>query len=99
MRMKKLQKDVAEILTSKPETRNSDTKLYLEILKKINPTFVNQPFCEVFGNKNLPKYDSVSRARRKLQELYPCLRADSNVEAAREVAELEYIEYARNTVR
>ena len=32
---------------------------------------------------NLPSFETVSRARRKVQEAYPHLRANANVEAGR----------------
>ena len=94
MRLRNLQNEVREILTNKPYTRNSDRDLYCAYLAKFDPSVLRAPFVIVMQNKDLPSIESVGRARRKVQELYPELRADANVEAFREVREEEYRDYA-----
>lgn len=91
-----LHKRVLGILCEDPSTRNSDTQLYIKYISKFYGTrFLNQPFVITFTDSTLPKFESIGRVRRKLQELYPHLKADENVEAAKEVMEGEYKEYAK----
>lgn len=91
-----IHKRVLEILCEDPATRNSDKDLYIKYISKYyGNRFLNQPFVITFTDKNLPNYLTVGRARRKIQELYPHLKADENVSAVKEVMEGEFEEYAK----
>ena len=82
MKMKKVAPIVQSILLNNPKTRNSDTVLYEAICIKINPNVENMSFSEVMLNRDmlgLPKYNSVSRVRRKLQRDHEELRATKEV--------------------
>lgn len=62
---------VRDILLMKPETRNSDHRLYAEYIKKVkqNPNAIELIDCFINPKKNgLVSFESVSRARRRLQE-------------------------------
>lgn len=73
---------VKQILISNPSTRNSDTILYAAVCEKINPIACNLSFSTVMAKREefgFPKYDTVGRARRKLQEEFEELRASEEV--------------------
>ena len=72
-----IEKKVKSILMEKPEARDDDRVLYVILMERINPIAPGMPFDRVFLNASrlgLPNYDSVSRARRKLQHQFPELR-------------------------
>lgn len=90
---------VKEILERKPETRNSDDELYFEVCKKINPDAIAKPFYMVVLHRkehSLPPFESVRRARQKLQASYPELCGSDEVEAMRCVNETIVNNYARS---
>lgn len=88
----KLFDTVKRILTIYPTTRNSDKALIGEVLRSIGAVTT----VEYFGDKEavlleqllsgkLPSFESITRARRKVQELHPELEATSSeVRAARQ---------------
>lgn len=89
---------VKEMLENHPFTRNSDSKLYVKVCEKIAPEAIGKPFWYVLGNLkewNLPGFETVRRARQKLQVLHPELAACSDVESGRMVREEEFRDYAR----
>ena len=93
MNNKKVKKIVQGILIKYPESRNSDDILWLYVCKECNQDATLKPFDEVLRSMeilSLPKYASVSRARRKVVKEFPELRGDSNVEAGRELEEENY---------
>lgn len=104
--MKKLlnvQEKVKDILIKYPKTRSNDMLLYLKFAERIDEEFqqnvMKLPFATVISNMeeyHLPTFGSVGRARRKLQEKYPELRATDQVQGFRADREEAYREYARN---
>lgn len=101
-RMKELSNRVKAILEANTNARNSDNILYLHILRSygadkgldIDKMSVPMLFlhCKDMG---LPSLESVGRARRKMQEMYPHLRGDENVQIGREMQEETYRQYAK----
>lgn len=98
-----IQARVHAILTHFPATRSNDMLLYLKLAQSIDAEYhqkaLNRPFKDVLLNLeeyHLPSFGSVGRARRKLQEKYPELRADNNVQQLRDQQEEKYREYARS---
>jgi hypothetical protein len=92
---------VKTILDAKPQTRNSDDLLYYEVCVKSNSDCSYLPFWKVMQNRKayrIPPFESVRRARQKLQATYPELASDSDVEAQRELNEEVFRDYARGTV-
>ena len=102
MRLRGLTKRVKSILEANENTRNSDNILYLHILRSygrekgldIDKMSVPMLFlhCKDLG---LPTFESTGRARRKVQELYPELSGDDDVQIARELNEEEFRRYAQ----
>lgn len=73
---------VKGVLEENPSTRNSDTILYEAVCREMNPTACTLSFSTVMTKRaelGLPKYDTVGRARRKLQQKDKALRAIEKV--------------------
>lgn len=102
MRMTNLQSKVEGILLVNEKCRDSDNLLYLEVLRKvattegINLDAMNVPeFFMHIADYGFPQYESVSRARRKLQEENDWLEASDRVKKARAEKEEEMREWSR----
>lgn len=73
---------VREVLTDKPETRNSDTTLYLAVCERMNPDACRMSFSTVFEHRKelgIPNMETVRRSRQNLQSKYESLRATKEV--------------------
>jgi hypothetical protein len=104
-RIKDVEKRVRAILIEDRQARNSDSFLYLKVLQKMGaekgidieglsiPTFLL-----TMSELGFPPFESVRRARQKLQEHNPELRACEAVEEARAENELGYREYVKSAV-
>lgn len=77
-----------------PETRNSDRSLILTVYSEFCGVF-SQPFFKVMDNTDLPSFESIRRARQKIQAENENLRAVKPVEDARISMQEEYIRYAK----
>lgn len=91
-----LAKIVKEELEQNEDCRNSDATLIMEILKRFHLSN-NTPISVVLDgitSKKIPPFESITRARRKVQELYPHLSASKKVEEHRINNEQEYIEFS-----
>lgn len=84
-RCEKMTQEIYELLTLRPETRNSDKILWVAMLR--NRGMDNQPIYRVMFDDNAPNFESVSRIRRKLQKTYPELQATDEVVEGRMIAE------------
>ncbi len=92
---------VKRILINEPETRNSDDLLYLKVCEYINIVAVNMPFKDMLLKRKewgIPPFESVRRSRQKVQEKYPELSGNANVEGHRKLNEEVFREYARGNV-
>lgn len=100
MKLGQLKVMVQFILQEVPRTRNSDNALYVEVChmvaQKKGIDLDSMLFSRVFNSGEFPKYESVSRVRRKIQEEQPELRAEADVEAYRMLQEEEFKKFARN---
>lgn len=92
----KVQGLVYQALTEKPETRADNFLLILEVYGKlINEHMSLKTVLENHTLLGLPSIESITRARRKLQEKYPELKTPAAV-AIRAGEEAEYRAYAIN---
>ena len=89
-------------LTVCPETRNSDSFLYLKIIeqmaidKGMNIQQISLPsFLENYARWGFPPFETVRRTRQKIQEKFPELASNETVAAFREEKEEVFREYAR----
>lgn len=99
-RLTDIQDTVFHILQMYDVARQSDEILYLMFLRqacddKINVDNIRlKIFLENRAFWELPSYESVSRARRKVQALHPELKANPVVEMHKEKSEEVYKEWA-----
>lgn len=97
-------KELVQILLEKnPKTRNSDSYLYLCVLnviaqkRNINLSKISVPqFLLNLSISPFPPFESVRRARQKLQRAFPHLSANAEVEVLRDEQEEAYLEFARS---
>lgn len=95
---------VKSILLENKDARNSDRYLYyLVCMKKFPQVTLGMVSLESYLLDKMiydtfPDFASVSRCRRKVQELYPQLRADKEVADFREYKEQEYKDYAKRRI-
>lgn len=96
---------VKEVLEQYSQTRNSDSLLYLKVLERhsyergIELRMLSVPvFLTQMNEMGFPKFESVRRARQKLQATYPHLAASEPVETFRADNERAYREFARSEV-
>lgn len=83
---------VEKIMREHSEARDDDFKLYGWACKESDARVMSLSFSQVLWNAsklNIPSYESVTRARRKLQELHPELRGKKY--QARQSKQSEYI--------
>lgn len=100
--MYKIEEVVAQILEEDEQARNSDNYLFYEFCKRLNPAVLSSNLGNVlltYGESGLPRYGSISRARRKLQAQRPELRGNSNVKRWRSENEVAVRSYASMEVR
>ena len=96
---------VKSILEQDQRARNSDSFLYLRVLKhieseqreKLNGVTVFDFLLNLQG-RVYPCFESVRRSRQKIQREYPELAASEEVQAYRDENEAMYHEYARSEV-
>lgn len=103
--LKNLSSLVHLILEHYPQTRNSDGLLWLKVLesqayeKEIDLRMLSVPsFLPRIKELGFSPFESVRRARQKLQATYPHLAASEPVETFRADNERAYREYARGEV-
>ena len=75
--MKDYHTKVRQILSDIPATRDDDMLLYGAFLAKYSYVAMDETFyhvCRTARARKLPSYESISRARRKIQEQMPSLR-------------------------
>lgn len=92
--MKNYYDQVKEIMTQHPVTQDDDMKLYAQFLFQNKYVARDENFYDVLissKKRNLPSYESITRARRKVQEQEPTLRGKRYVE--RQKKEEEYHDY------
>lgn len=96
---------VKSILEQHEECRSSDSFLYLKVLrviakeKHISLEFMTiLDFLANYHGKAFPPFESVRRARQKLQATYSDLAACQKVQEARMENEAEYHNYALSEV-
>lgn len=86
---------VKQELETNTESKSDDFILILNVLK--NYVTTEMSLESIFKNHarlEIPCLESITRCRRKLQELYPELR-NEKMQQNREVAKQAYIEYAK----
>ena len=95
---------VKDILTNYPQTRNSDSLLYLKVLQRIagvNDIHLDNITIPTFllglSKSPFPCFESVRRSRQKLQEKNPELSASEEVQECRHENEKVYRKFSRSS--
>ena len=94
-RVREVTPKVLQMLKEHPATRSNDRLLIREIYTKCYGVNPYAPFGEVVMRNDLPSFESIRRARQKVQEYCEDLRAAEPVESIRIAEQEEYVEYAR----
>jgi hypothetical protein len=96
---------VKTILETNPQTRNSDSLLYLKVLehvaiqKGLDLSTFSVPYFLIHMNLyNFPCFESVRRTRQKIQNQYPELKGCEAVQEARAENEQIFRQYAKGSV-
>lgn len=96
MEIKDTKAFVEYLLREYPALRESDDELYLEVLRRVHPSWnngrittniENMPIGEFFSerkNMKLPSFESVRRSRAKIMEEHPELKPCEAVQKGRE---------------
>ena len=93
---KQIRKVVKKILEDDEYARGDDDYLILKVVQELRPELTGSLFVTVMTNlKNCSKdkqitFEGVTRARRKVQEMYPNLRASTKIEKSRREEEENY---------
>ena len=98
MAILKINDNVKELLQNYEQCRDSDMYLYGKYISIYYNELRNVLLAIAMQNSKrykLPSYESVSRARRKLQENIPELRASEKAEKARYEQQIEIVDYVR----
>lgn len=96
--IKKVEDVVRGIMECRPEARNSDNILYSFVISEYNPLALKQPLGEYlryFKDLHIPRFETVARCRRKLQEKNEHLRGAEDVRRWREENETRFFNYAK----
>ena len=73
----KINDTIEEILFYQKHTRDCDFYLYNQVLKIYNAQNITAiELLKAMKNKTIPSFESVSRARRQLQQMRPDLRGE-----------------------
>ena len=97
-KMVKVEGLVRKVLEEKKEARSDDFLLIFSVYKAIDERIVYKEFRRVMRDHIelcLPSFESITRARRKLQSQFPSLKPSKEVRAARKLEEKLIKEYSR----
>lgn len=89
-KLEKINKIVRNVLEKYPDTRSNDNILILRTLKEMNQN-INKSLAEILLTTKV-SFESITRARRKIQRENPEL-SDKETVVARSEEELKYEEY------
>ena len=96
---------VRNILENYKQTRNCDGLLYLKVLehyslqRNIELRMLSVPvFLTQMDEMGFPGFETVRRARQKIQATYPQLSASDTVRGFRAEQEAEFREFARSDI-
>ena len=95
-RLYDVQMKTEQILLEHPASRDSDDVLYYHFVKEINPNISAQQMLLNREALGLPSYETVRRARQKLQEKREDLRGTLRIRNLRKEKEVEFLDFARN---
>lgn len=89
---------VIDILISDKRARDDDMYLYLQVCRECNPNAEHMNFGFVLENMavlQIPRFESVRRARQRAQAVHPDLRAEGAAADARREREKDFYKFAK----
>jgi hypothetical protein len=92
-KLRQLQGVVKNVLEEKPETRRSDTELIIEVFRR-SGVDTSESFISLARRGQLKQMESITRARRKVQEEHPELK-DATTAALRAENEETFRAFAK----
>lgn len=98
--LKTVEGKVKAILQKNEDARNDDMVLYLALCNLYLEDAGNMPLAPILTNHKelgLPRFESVGRTRRKLQEKYPELIGSVRMQKIRAKGEKAYRRYAKES--
>ena len=97
-RVREVTPKVLQMLKEYPATRSNDRLLIREIYTRCYGVNPYAPFGEVVMRNDLPSFESIRRARQKVQSYCEDLRAEEPTESIRIAEQEDYLEYSREGV-
>lgn len=98
MKIRQTKAIVEKVLNEKPETRDCDALLFVEVIRSIDPEAVELPIYKLMprctDEGDLPPFETMRRTRQKIQEQNPNLRASNDVVLLRAVKEHKFFDFA-----
>lgn len=97
--LKDIKELVKKALEERKETRDSDFRLVCWVYHDIDPYLMEMSFAKVMWNHHelgLPSFETIRRARQKLQHDHPELRGESYEK--RMEKQTEYIDFNREVI-
>ena len=94
--MRKLENIVKYVLEESSEARDDDFLLIFKVYKAINESVIYKDFRQVMRDHvelKLPSFESITRARRKVQKEYPELQSSRKTKEVRSAEEKAYCNY------
>ena len=85
------------LLSTEPELRDSDLKLFKRIYEIYRVDVYNTSFDDILGRiarNEVPAFESIRRSRQKIQEYNPELRSSIQVQNQKDNIETEFREFA-----
>lgn len=98
--MRKLECIVKSALEESKEARDDDFLLIFKVYKVINESVIYKDFRQVMRDHvefGLPSFESITRARRKVQKEYPELQSSKKTKEIRAAEEKAFYNYANDT--
>lgn len=93
----KVEELVEKVLREYPDSRNDNFILIYRVYREINEDLVlRELFFQVMlyhKEYELPSFESITRARRKLQNKYPELKPTKEVQELRDKEEMTFFDY------
>ncbi len=97
MKITEVENKVREVLKENELARNDDFILIEEVFSRFNSAIKFKSFKSVMENHaGLPSIESITRARRKVQNENKELMSNKQIARARENLQEDYIDYAIN---
>ena len=97
-RVREVAPKVLMTLKDFPDTREDDKELILRVYQQHYGVRLTEAFASVMWRKDLPTFESIRRARQRIQADCPELRANAEIEAVREEERKDYVRFSKEAI-